>query len=184
MDKLTAQTPIAAPNGWQPVVPHNLTTLLSAAPWCAADRWSPCVTDWLLDRGSLTTRLRQAPGALQVRCLQEASAANGGLRQVLLCKDDIPWVWGITCFDPAFLLRWPTLLQQGSQPLGDWLFTAGLSRSALRGADLAQEAAWQPFCQSLAWRGPLWARHCRWQDGEIGLHLYEIFLPAAPLYAV
>lgn len=184
MDKRTERTGDAMTSAWLSAAPEPLAATLAGAPWRARDHWSPRVADWLLDRGSLTTRLRHAPGVLQVRCLQEASAANGGVRQVLLCKEGAPWVWGITCFEPAFLQRWPALLQQGEQPLGDWLFAAALTRSPLRGADLAREPAWQPFCQSLAWSGPLWARYCRWQDGEAGLNLYEIFLPAAPLYAV
>lgn len=161
---------------------QDLHLSLAALPWCEQGNWPAQVADWLLDTGSLTARLRALPGGLAVHCLQEASLANQGVRQVLLCKEGRAWVWGVTCFEPGFLSRWPALQQQGTRPLGDWLFAAGLTRTPLQGVDLARQPVWQPFCQALAWDGPLWARRCRWQQGTAGLMLYEIFLPAAPLY--
>ena len=95
---------------------------------------------WLFDRGSLSRRLARAcPGGFGVQLIgqhwerplpaeREALSLGPGelalVREVLLLCNGTPWVFGRSVF-PRRLLRGPQrrLLQLGTRPLGETLFT-------------------------------------------------------------
>ncbi len=185
-------------------LPDSVNTVASFAPAGAAllhalsnQTWRSLATmtgpvpadaalSWLSEPGSLTARLRAMPGQFALHCLCEASELNGGVRQVLLCMDGRPWIWGLTHIEAGLALACPELLRLGGQALGDWLFHhPELQRDALEYADLGLSPCWG---QTMAALGQpigtaLWARRCRWHLDGAALTVVELFLPAAPLYA-
>lgn len=150
---------------------------------------------WLLAADSLTRRLRQAGGRFQVELLREAwlpeahpLLGEGPLweRQVLLCLDGIPRVWGRTLIPAATLAMQPVLRGLGAVPLGDWLFRQPrLRRGPIEVADFSR-------CPALAacleqWglptaASPLWGRRSLLQAPDWRLLVTEVFLPGAPVY--
>ena len=108
---------------------------LNALAWRSPDscRLSAVQRNWLLDEGSLTGRLRAQGRGFSLRLLGEGwverATVPSGLgagpyweRQVLLCLDRKPWVWGRTLMSAASLQACPELGALGSQPLGERLF--------------------------------------------------------------
>ena len=113
---------------------------------------------WLLDEGSLTGRLRAQGRGFSLRLLGEGwierASVPSGLgagpyweRQVLLCLDHRPWVWGRTLMPAASLQACPELGALGSQPLGERLFRhPDLTRGTFELADFSASPA---FCRAL-----------------------------------
>ncbi len=171
---------------------------LSGLAWHPPGHWELDATErsWLLDGGSLTGRLRAQGRDFSLRLQGERwladaevpSGLGGGPyreRQVLLCLDRQPWVWGRTLIPAASLQACPALGTLGSQPLGEHLFRQpGLLREPFELADFSASAA---FCRALgrwgvAGRRPLWGRRSLVRFGGSPLLICEVFLPACPIY--
>lgn len=159
-------------------------------------RLSAVQRSWLLDEGSLTGRLRGQGKGFSLRLLGEGwierATVPSGLgaepyweRQVLLCLDRKPWVWGRTLMPAASLQACPELGALGSQPLGERLFREpDLTREAFELADFSASPA---FCRALESWGlarhrPLWGRRSLVRYLGSPLLICEVFLPDCPIY--
>lgn len=171
--------------------------------WRSHRRWlrqavPDVLRDWLLDKGSLTDRLKHCcQGRFSVRVLGEAwrrphrdeaqvldmpVTALAWVRQVQLLCDGKPWVFARTVV-PATTLSGAQrrLAHLGNRPLGAYLFAdPGMQRSPVqlacitRGSTLFDDAV-----QGLA-RKPqtIWGRRSVFRVGGKPLLVSEIFLPA------
>jgi chorismate lyase len=148
--------------------------------------------DWLLAGGSLTERLKARCQHFDVRVLGEAylqptanefPAQQVWVREVLLCLDEVPWVFARTLIPGALMARRQSdFIGLGSRPLGELLFSSddftpgrievASIASCSRLAQLAQSLA-QPVSHSL------WGRRRYFSQGNDELVVSEIFLPAA-----
>lgn len=92
------------------------------------------------------------------------------LREVLLCGDNVPWLFGRTLIPETSLTgEEVSLLTLGTVPLGRYLFNA---------AELTRD-----FIQ-VGSQGDLWARRSRLRLSGKPLLLTELFLSESPLYGV
>lgn len=92
------------------------------------------------------------------------------LREVLLCGDNVPWLFGRTLIPETSLTgEEVSLLTLGTVPLGRYLFKA---------AELTRD-----FIQ-VGEQGELWARRSRLRLSGKPLLLTELFLSESPLYGV
>ena len=155
---------------------------------------------WLLDRGSLTARLKAHYHDVRVDVLrQEVAPVSpdeqqqfGGhgpfmqVREILLVCDDIPRVFARTLLPETTLNQSQADFRQlGSRPLGEVLFqTEGMQRGAIEVGcfeatstigRLARQAAQPPG-------HPLWGRRSLFHVDDQPLLVAEIFLPQAPAY--
>ena len=158
----------------------------------------PVIGDYLLDRGSLTQRLRAAcTGAFQVRLLRQrwAKPAPGEIRllklayghgvwmrEVQLMCDDAPWVFARTLIPPGTLQgRCRRLKQLGVRPLGEVLFAdPGVKRSEIHIARIMPEhALHQAAVQGLS-QAPaqIWGRRSVFHIDGGPLLIYELFITA------
>ncbi len=152
---------------------------------------------WLLDRGSLTERLRTLGAPVSVRVLAEQHqvaltacphwpvGSPLWIREVLLCVAEVPWVYALTEIPLTTLsVRSEALQGLGSTPLGTLLFSdpaidvglVHLGQQPLnsRPAQLAQSYD-QPVTQ------PLWSRTREFWLADQPLRVNETFLPFAQL---
>ena len=139
---------------------------------------------WLAESESMTHRLEQHCTHLEVRVLREAWVAATQLsdhecaqlpqgeaywlREVCLCGDGEPWLFGRT-LTPAQTLagEGQALRRLGNTPLGRYLFS---------GIPLQREAI------LVGSQGRLWARSSRLRVSGQLLLLTELFLADAPMY--
>ncbi len=157
--------------------------------------------DWLLDRGSLTSRLVKASeGAFRVRLLRQGwgrplysesqllstrRAETALVREVELLGHDTPWVFARTLI-PASSLRGSArrLANLGNKPLGAILFSdPGMRRGPIQIARLQPRhplfaAATNSLQQKPA---ELWGRRTLFYLAGKPLLVNEIFLPEIPL---
>ena len=166
------------------------------AVWRPARQWrqtqfaSPILRDWLVNRGSLTARLR-SQGSLSVTLLSQqlqrllpderrylvCGSQLVVVREVLLCVDQQPWVYARSLI-PKALLQGPgrVLGQLGRTPLGEWLFAyPHIQRGPLQIARLYPDAPHYPSAQGQG--QPLWARRSPFYIGQHLLLVCETFLP-------
>lgn len=161
-------------------------TILQPVDWFSAVpcRLSAEMTDWLMERGSMTERFERhcrqvtvepyqqrfvLPPALpeDERALLPASERYW-LREIVLYGDGIPWLIGRTLI-PQQTLSGPELglLDIGTVPLGRYLFSCDrLTRDAIQ----------------VGQQGSLWARRSSLRLAGKPLLLTELFLPDAPPY--
>lgn len=148
---------------------------------------------WLMDPHSMTAKLEHLSASLQVRQLTSGWSSwtdhrgESAIRQVLLCHDDTPWLWGLTCISVASLMRHPLLLNLGNTPLGHVIFTE--KSAEYRKFVYADLASNHSFCSMLPrWgcceRTPLWGRKSYMNYQGSQLMLTEVFLPEHPIYGV
>jgi len=159
------------------------------------------MADWLLDRGSLTTRLVKASeGQFQVRVLHQGwgrplysenqqlqmrRAETALVREVALLGHGTPWVFARTLI-PASSLRGPArrLANLGNKPLGAVLFSdASMRRGPIQIARLLPR---HPLfiaatCNMMQKPTELWGRRTLFYLSGKPLLVNEIFLPELPL---
>ncbi len=179
------------------------TASCTAPRWRGHQRWlrqqlPDVLRTWLLDKGSLTDRLKCAcPGNFSLRVLDEvwqrpqldearvlniSVTALAWVRQVQLLCDGKPWVFARTIVPVTTLSgAQRRLAYLGNRPLGAYLFAdPGMQRSPVqlaritRGSRLFEDAV-----QGLA-RKPqaIWGRRSVFRVGGKPLLVSEIFLPA------
>jgi len=161
----------------------------SRVPHLSSARQEP----WLADPHSMTAKLERVSASLQVKqltsgwCSWADHCGEWAVRQVLLCHDDTPWLWGLTCIPVVSLMQHPLLLNLGNTPLGHIIFAE--KSAEYRKFVYADLASSRSFCSMLpGWgcyeRTPLWGRksHLNYQGSQ--LMLTEVFLPEHPLYGV
>jgi chorismate lyase len=160
---------------------HELTQLTT----------DPHAASWLLERGSLTQRLRDHWGDAAVQLLDEGLAtpllheahrlrvppdAKAWLRCVLLVCGGQPRVYARTVI-PGWGPHnpWAQVQRLGQRPLGEWLFAlSDLQRSAFEWG-VAQ--AWPRAAQWQATGAPAGpAQRCVFERGQAPLLLNEVFL--------
>lgn len=149
--------------------------------------------DWLLERGSLTERLRQQWGDVAVQLLEEGLAkplphetqrlglspdAAAWVRCVLLVSQGRPRVYARTVI-PGWEPHnaWAEMQRLGQQPLGELLFRLpGLKRSDFEWGSAL------PWPHAERWQAPgaqqPVARRCVFEREQAPLLLTEVFLDA------
>ncbi|MBK8537138.1 MAG: chorismate lyase [Candidatus Competibacteraceae bacterium] len=159
------------------------------------------LTDWLLDSGSLTRRLRQlCPSQFRVRVLWQGwnrpsvdEARVLGLRldawvwtrEVQLLCDDQPWVFARTLI-PARTLRGRgcRLTRLGTRPLGEVLFTdPGVRRGPVEIARIVTGQCLHQRALAGCTEPPdaIWGRRSMFWIAKRPLLVCEIFLPDLPV---
>ncbi|NVZ25538.1 chorismate lyase [Pseudomonas gingeri] len=148
------------------------------------------VADYLLDPGSLTQRLVEISGGrfaitplyeredvlLDSECtaLQLTAGSRGWIREIYLTGQGVPWVFARTVIPAAVQqMTGQDLRTLGDQPIGPLLF-----------GDLDFRRGPIEFCryEDSARNGqltasPLWARRSRFERGDLGILVSEVFLP-------
>lgn len=152
----------------------------------------PTLRPWLEEFGSLTRRLRDHGRRVSVTLLSQGWQQQGARwqRQIWLCADGRPWLWGLSDASAESVAICPELLMQGERPIGDWIFTVGRGRLSLEWARL--DGAAEMGAALRQWRmpqiSPLWARRSilhlpTMTPGAVAsLQLTELFLPGCGLY--
>ncbi|ACS97775.1 chorismate--pyruvate lyase [Aggregatibacter aphrophilus NJ8700] len=105
------------------------------------------VQSWLFEKGSLTARLKQVCQQFDVKVQSEkwiekifenetALLPNKPYwcREVLLYGDNSQWVAARTLISYELLKSHQNLLQLGTKPIGEWLFTQALQRQKIQWA--------------------------------------------------
>jgi chorismate--pyruvate lyase len=152
--------------------------------------------EWLLDRGSLTTRIKERCRDFSVRRIHQDLAKITtderrilGLRaqrlalvrEVLLFCGKSPVVFAHTALDPRFLDGvWRSVATMGSKPLGAALFAdARVKRLPLHFKKLTKHhALYEHACKTM--KNPpsfLWARRSLFRRDHAPLLVTEVFLP-------
>lgn len=156
----------------------------------------PALGDCLLDRGSLTQRLRAAcPGTFRVRLLGQQwtrpspaemrvlklpGSQGVWTREVYLLCDEAPWVFARTLIPPGTLQgRCRRLKHLGVRPLGEVLFAdPNVRRGEIEIARFTPEhALHQAAAQGLIrLRTPIWGRRSVFYVNGGQLLIYELFI--------
>ena len=163
----------------------------------------PGMTDWLLDSGSLTQRLRRAsagrfrvcvlhqgwtrPERDEARILGLRLDAWAWTREVRLLGNEQPWAFARTLI-PARTLRGRgrRLTQLGTRPLGQALFAdPGVRRDPLEITRIAagQRLHQQAFAGLIESPATIWGRRSVFRIEGCPLLVCEIFLPDLPVTA-
>lgn len=182
-EKLTSEFPLGSANHWQ-IVDADALTLPQR--------------QWLLDRESLTARLKahcqrfhievlgQQPAPLfsdekAALCLAEDAI----VREVLLCCDDTPWVFARSVFPLSAASKTGLGLEAlGNQSLGEQLFKdPDLQRSPIEIARFSQDSSVALLNQQLGYpNSALLGRRSVFSTAQQSLLVAEIFLGSSPLY--
>lgn len=159
---------------------------------CLPAPLDPALHDWLfVDKGSLTRRLTAlAEGAFSVEPLLQgwqplrddecaalgvATGSEGWVREVYLRGHGQPWVFARSVAARSALQGSGIDLQSlGTRSLGELLFSdPAFARGTL------QARRYPPDWLPVAVRQPqLWARRSRFTQGDLGVLVAEVFLPA------
>lgn len=180
-------------------------TIFSDTPWHSPEATTlpPDIDQWLLDPGSLTTKLRQHTSAFNVRVLHHGPGllsederelldqyADGAqVREVLLCAGTTPWVFARSLI-PATGTASSTLTQLqsiGNKPLGEALFnTPAVRRGPFQVSCFSQSSRIATLDHTHAVNkvsaGTLWGRRRIFWVGSIPVLVAEVFLRQAPCY--
>jgi chorismate--pyruvate lyase len=151
---------------------------------------------WLLDRGSLTSRIRERCGDFSLRRVRQErgkitpderkilglrAQRLALVREVLLYCGRTPVVFAHSALDARFLEgAWRNVATMGSKPLGAALFAdARVKRMPLHFKKLTpHHALYQRACHVLSDPPPfLWARRSLFQRDHAPLLVTEVFLP-------
>lgn len=154
---------------------------------------SLALRSWLLDRGSLTARLRgQAGDSFRVTVLRQGWAKprldeaevlaiplhqRALIREVILWGQEQPWVYARSVIPLAVLQGSLGFLRKlDNRPLGQLLFNNPQIR---RGPiDIARWSThWLPSTLQTASTTPLWARRSVFHYRDSGILVAELFLP-------
>jgi chorismate--pyruvate lyase len=142
---------------------------------------------WLLDRGSLTLRLKACCPDFAVRGVREEAmwlprTGRALVREVFLCCGETPVVYAYSILPLAALTgHWKRLARLGTKPLGLVLFKdPRVGRSPLQfkkfGAHQARYA--RALAGAQAAPAHLWARRSEFRLPHGGIWVTEVFLPA------
>jgi len=174
------------------------TRLLAAREWLPAERLGqlevdPPLRPWLIGKGLLTRRIREAcgerfalrlvhqwTGLLDGALKSSLRVADGAglFREVELCCGEEPWVFAQTVVPDSTLTLYPWLAELGEASLGETLNElTGVERSSYEYACLP--AGEPPGSRS---PGPgesalLWARRSKIRVRGAPLLVQEVFLP-------
>ncbi len=149
--------------------------------------------EWLLDKGSLTQKLKSHCQQFEVIVLGEGKLIpfqdelpqknSAWVREVLLCLDGIPWVFARTLIPLEMLNNQQfNFLTLGNRPLGELLYTEG---DFIAGKiEVSHFTPCYGLSALLAQQGqsnqqPLWGRRRYFSHQNEQLTVSEIFLPAA-----
>ncbi|MBO2559139.1 chorismate lyase [Shewanella algae] len=150
--------------------------------------------DWLLATGSLTKRLKSCCNHFEVKLLGEAMLPSSTrewqgkeykaiwIREVLLCLDGTPWVFGRTLIPAKLLEQQQRLGKLGTRPLGELLFgDIGFEPGAIEVASFDSQSRIASLADSLSQptTEAIWGRRRYFHFQEQQLIVGEIFLPAA-----
>ena len=156
------------------------------------------IREWLLDAGSMTKRLRRASSELKVKVVHQqwqrptlSEAQFMGIspnsrvlaRQVLLCCDGEPWVFGHSVLPKesisGYLRKFQALLDM--RPLGELLFREpSLRRSGFQVSQLQpsqKEFQWATKYHKLE-AEKLWSRRSLFHVRQKPILVSETFFPA------
>ncbi|MGH8729170.1 MAG: chorismate--pyruvate lyase family protein [Burkholderiales bacterium] len=152
--------------------------------------------EWLLDRGSLTARIKERCRDFSVRKIRQEPAKLAtderrilGLRaqrlalvrEVLLYCGETPVVFAHSALDARFLHGpWRSVATMGNKPLGAALFAdARVKRMPLHFKKLTKHhALYARACRTVKRPPPfLWARRSLFRRGDAPLLVTEVFLP-------
>lgn len=135
---------------------------------------------WLLEQGSLTTKLKQYCREFEIKVQSEKRIkkiyqneievlpdTQYWCREVVLYGDDIPWVAARTLISIPLLNDYQELLQLGNMPIGEWLFKQKLER---------QKMQW-----SLDKNTQRYARRSLFLIQQMPLLITELFLENSPI---
>ncbi len=155
---------------------------------------SASLRNWLLERGSLTRRIRDSsdrfalellgealePADAEDLCLLECSDDRLHVRRVCLSGHGVRLVFASTLVPPATLARHPWLTQLGEQPLGEALADqAAVTRTPFEYTSIDERDPL--FAAALEGTDiapeALWARRSRFLVGDDAILVYEVFLP-------
>ncbi|WP_017443664.1 chorismate--pyruvate lyase family protein [Gayadomonas joobiniege] len=164
-------------------MPSNWSTTLTA---------NAEFTNWLVDQGSLTARLKSFYNSFSVQVLGERwlSGENDEqkyyIREVLLIADQKARVYAHTQIPKACIEHNQTLTELGSQPLGEFLFKQGdLSRGPIEYAQINKNEPIYELAQQLTSKKmpeQLYARRSNFILNGQTLSVCEVFLTDSPLY--
>ncbi|WP_341502706.1 chorismate lyase [Gallaecimonas sp. GXIMD4217] len=146
--------------------------------------------NWLLDRGSLTARIKASCDQFELTLLEQGRGELApavrlclGLpqqfyqRQVCLKADGRPWVYGLSFWSGED----PRLAGLGDNALGELLFSEPhWQRGDI--VPLQLDASALPAALGCRACGPLWGRASRFSQGRRQLWVLEVFLPQSPVY--
>ena len=150
---------------------------------------------WLIDRGSLTDRIRARCNALRVKVVYQgprratrderflfgARARQTLVREVYLLCGDVPVVFAHSVVHRSDLRRaWRSLIGLGTRPLGAALFAnPRVRRQALRFRELhARDELAKRALRGASGRPPaLWARRSLFTLHNSPILVTEVFLP-------
>ena len=166
--------------------PDDLQNHLNEQPTAA-------LKDWLLASGSLTQKLKTCCDKFEVKVLGEGHLSPMAgefpaepkvwVREVLLCLDDVPWVFARTLVPDAMLQANPNeFIGLGTRPLGELLFSRmDFTPGRIEVAKFATCSRLAQLAESLdqVVSHSLWGRRRCFSHGEHELIVSEIFLPAA-----
>ena len=146
--------------------------------------------NWLLDTGSLTERVQSlchtfsltllgqdtlTPHVNEMALLGDAHEAQYQIREVLLCGNDVPWVFARSVIPHSLIAS--ELSNIGNEPLGKRLFNdARFIRSAFQLCALSAHQL--GYDNDIT----LWGRRSLFTLGSASMIVAEVFLPNAPMY--
>ncbi|MBV7316054.1 chorismate lyase [Shewanella sp. NIFS-20-20] len=144
---------------------------------------SVAMNQWLTDKGSLTTRLRNCCQHFEVKLITHSQLSPAlWVREVLLCLDGIPWVFAHTHI-PDALMHHPSaqLASLGNRPLGEQLFAGDFIAGNIEIASVngRKALARLPMAMTMSNDDLLWGRRRYFHLGDDTLIVSEIFLPKA-----
>lgn len=155
---------------------------------------SASLRGWLLERGSLTARIRGGGDGFALELLREAlEPADAEDLRLLDCNDDrlhvrrvrlsgrgVRLIFASTLVPPATLARHPWLAQLGERPLGEALADqTAVTRTPFEYTRIGERDPL--FAAALEGTDiapeTLWARRSRFLVGDDAILVYEVFLP-------
>jgi chorismate-pyruvate lyase len=158
----------------------------AATRWLSAGALEGHVRDaalrsWLLTRGLLTARIREAAGdGFAMHCLREEAVGVEHVRETAMSCDGVVWMFAHTRMPSATVRHHPWLGRIGDRTLGEVLAgRSEVARGDLRYAMFPADS-WlieRALRHAQIPARPLWVRHSPFIVGRSGFDLFEVFLP-------
>lgn len=181
---------------------HKLFPVTMQASWCPerAMALTPQLKDWLLDPGSLTSRLSNLSQNFSVQVLgqriEPCSSAEANqdilpgeqvlVREVLLICDDVPHVFARSLLPLTSLTgEQQRLATLGNQSLGQVLFNHhNLQRKRIEVASFGADSSVARLVDhlNLSWQEKMWGRRSVFVIDDKPLMVAEVFLPSSFAY--
>lgn len=160
---------------------------------------TPALSQWLLDPGSLTAKLKQVHASFRVEVLvQQEQLAEAheyqtlGLipeivtvREVLLYSNEVPWVFARSILPHRQLAHHAEMTHMGSNPLGEHLFQRDdIAPGTIEIAEFSNTTPVALFNTELHQTSEnLWGRRRLFHLPETAILVAEVFLSPVPCYA-